>query len=603
MAQSLLAQDAPPILGPEPLVIPSAVGPLVGFCHHPRGGTVRGIGVVLCNPLGYEAMCAHRAYRHLAERLAARGFPALRFDYQGTGDSCGYSDEPGRVNAWLESIGAAVEELRERTGVRAVALFGVRFGATLAAVSAAKRGDIDSLILWAPSASGRAYVRELRAFRMIKASADMPAPVLDGAEEAAGYRFDKPTISGLADIDLLSIKDRPVTRALLVPRDDIPGDEVKLERHFKAAGIEVRLISDQGYAEMMRDAQETVVPFQALDRMIDWLEEGKHQEVRFVSPPKSARGTLTVTSRGSGLAAREQVLRFGDGLRLFGIASEPNEGLPRLDRPAILFLNVGANHHVGPHRMYVSLGRDLAARGYLGFRFDVAGLGDSQTAPGGGENRLYSKDSVVDVKTAMAFLEDRFGVRRFVLVGLCSGAYLAFHTCVEDSRVVGQVLLNPQKLDWKEGDSLELSMRKGFLSTRYYTRALLSATVWQRALRGEVDVRGVLGVLGERLVARARADIGTLSAKMRGQREPQTEIERAFHTLCGRGVESLLVFSFSDGGIDHIQKHLGRDVRKMRPHRNFRYEIIEEADHTFTPIASQAVLHDLLVQHVTERFS
>jgi pimeloyl-ACP methyl ester carboxylesterase len=299
---------------------------------------------------------------------------------------------------------------------------------------------------------------------------------------------------------------------------------------------------------------------------------------------------------------REQCLRFGDGLRLFGITSEPKDGSPRPDRPAVLFLNVGANHHVGPNRMYVVLARELAARGYLGFRFDVSGFGDSQIAPGGSENRLYSKDSLGDVKTAMTFLTDRFGVRRFVVIGLCSGAYMAFHSCVEDPRVAGQILLNPQKLDWREGDSLELSMRKSFGSNRFYARALLDRTVWRRALRGEVNVRAVMGIVHERLLAHAKSDLRSLSARLRGRAEPQTEIERAFHAVTRRGVDTLFVFSWSDGGIDHMERHLGRGARKMREYKNFRLQIVDGADHTFTQVSAQGVLYDLVVDHVTSRF-
>jgi len=64
-------------------------------------------GVVLCNPFGYEAMCMHRAYRYFAEAFAHAGFPALRFDYHGTGDSSGKDRDPQRLRAWLDSIHAA----------------------------------------------------------------------------------------------------------------------------------------------------------------------------------------------------------------------------------------------------------------------------------------------------------------------------------------------------------------------------------------------------------------------------------------------------------------------------------------------------------------
>ena len=595
------AGDAP-ARAPIPVVFGAPPGPLVGLYHAPEGPTIRPMGVVLCNPLGYEAMCAHRTYRCLAERLAARGFPVLRFDYHGTGDSSGYADGPGRVRAWRESIGAAIDELRERAGVHTVALIGVRFGATLAAIVAAERRDVEALVLWAPSPSGRAYVRELRAFGMIKQPAGAPRQHLHGGEEAAGYLFDRATVTDLSAIDISVGRERTVARALIVGRDVLPGAEPRLAKHFEECGVDVRLTTDSGYARMMRDPQETVVPFATLDRIVDWLEEWAYGEAPTPAPPMSTRNALVTASRVPGVNVKEQAFRFGEGQRLFGISTQPTNRPLDSQRPAVVFLNVGANHRVGPNRMYVSLARDLASLGYLGFRFDVGGLGDSTVPPGAPENRLYSKDSVGDVKAALTFLGERFGVDRFLLVGLCSGAYLAFHTCVEDPRVTGQILLNPQTFEWKDGDSLELSVRKSFLSTRYYARALLDADVWWRALRGQLNVYGVARVLQERLKTQVNAKLKRFIARVRGEREPQSEVERAFHAMCLRGVDTLLIFSFNDGGLDMIEQHLGINVEKMRDHANLRLEIVEGADHTFTPIDSQVTLHELVRRHVTTHF-
>jgi pimeloyl-ACP methyl ester carboxylesterase len=267
----------------------------------------------------------------------------------------------------------------------------------------------------------------------------------------------------------------------------------------------------------------------------------------------------------------------------------------------MLFLNVGANHRVGPNRMYVTTARDLAALGYLCFRFDVAGLGDSKIAPGSRENRLYSKDSVGDVKSAMDFIQDQYSISRFALAGLCSGAYLAFHTCVEDPRVVAQVLMNPQTFEWKEGDSLELSTRNSFLSTRHYLRALFEPEVWRRMATGQVNVALVAKVLRDRLVVRSVGGLRSLAARATMRRQELSEVARAFQSVSDRGVETLLIFSFSDGGLDMIETHLGGEGRRMKGRRNFRLTIVEGADHTFTPIDSQVRVRGLIVRHVVSR--
>jgi alpha-beta hydrolase superfamily lysophospholipase len=591
-------------LATQPIVFGPPDRSLLGFCHAREGPPTRSLAVVLCNPLGYEAMSVNRTYRHLAERLAKRGFLALRFDYDGTGDSSGRSDDPGRVRAWLDSIHAAADEACARAGTRQLALFGVRFGATLAARAALERGDVDCLISWAPIVSGRAHVREIRAYRLIKpvkAAAPKTSQSTDGSEEIAGYGFSRETLTDMAALDLLA-GGRVARRALVLPRNERAADETRLVAHLRARGTDVRLGVDTGYGSMMRDdPYETVVPFATLDGIVDWLSEERYPERRTPAPTRPARQVFSVAGRPGKIGVVETPLLFGDANRLFGVITEP-DGPLRADRPAVCFLNVGGNHHVGPHRMSVDFARDLAARGYLTFRFDVAGLGESRPIPGTRENRIYTKDSVADVQSAMTLLGQTRNATRFVLVGLCSGAYLAFHSAAEDARVAGQVLLSSYAFEWKEGDPVAPTERKSYDSTRTYMHALLDYRVWRRALRGEVDVRGIAGILLERLQTRIDSQLPVLSARLRGQRSRQNDVERTFNELCDRGVQSLLVSSFTDGGLDMITRYLGNDARKMRGRKEFALEIPVGADHTFSSLASQKILLRIITSYLNRHF-
>jgi alpha-beta hydrolase superfamily lysophospholipase len=106
--------------------------------------------VVLCNAVGNEYIYAHRTMRNLSSRLSKAGFHVLRFDYYGTGDSSGGSDEVS-PQRWCENIKAAMVELQEMTGAARMSLIGLRFGANLAARVAARSPTvINSLALWEP---------------------------------------------------------------------------------------------------------------------------------------------------------------------------------------------------------------------------------------------------------------------------------------------------------------------------------------------------------------------------------------------------------------------------------------------------------------------
>src|ERR1051326_1485403 len=88
--------------------------PLFGWLHTPVAAPKTGEAIVICQPLGHEYISAHRSMRHLADRLAARGIPALRFDYDGTGDSAGTDEDPDRLTAWLGSIREAIAYVRDQ---------------------------------------------------------------------------------------------------------------------------------------------------------------------------------------------------------------------------------------------------------------------------------------------------------------------------------------------------------------------------------------------------------------------------------------------------------------------------------------------------------
>jgi len=612
---------------------PIVFGQLFGWYHAPTR-PMRNGGVVLCNPFGYEAMCLHRCYRILAERIARAGIPALRFDYHGTGDSDGTDHDPDRLAAWLASIGAAVEELRRRAGISEVSLFGVRLGATLAVLSAIERQDLGSLVLWTPYLTGRAFLREMRmmqtagaeqAFASAQDRGASPAvrkteSLGEASEEAIGYLLTGATVADLSKIDLRAQKVAPAKRVLLLGRDDLP-DDGRYARHLASVGVDVTdLTSVGGYAAMMQDAYLSKVPEEAFQRIVEWLG-GVHSEVAQREDAEPERVTLLdFTRKGPTLAvesigpsaegrgsaesdgaakpkAREEAFMFGPTGSLLGILCEPAERTEARTSDAVIFLNVGSNHRVGSNRMYVKMARRLATRGITSLRFDVSGIGDS-VSTAGIENRLYAKEAVFDVQAAMDALENLREARRFYLVGLCSGAYLAFQTAHVEPRVAGQILINTQTFRWREGDSLEVSLRKNYRSTRYYTTEIWNPQVWGRVLRGEVNTKGIAAELATRALDRAkRGALGTI-ARVRHGRLEIDEVAAQFKDILRRGTSTLLVFGASDGGLDKMEAHLGPGAKKLAKFRNFALEIVEGTDHTFTPLWSQEWLEKLVIDTV-----
>jgi pimeloyl-ACP methyl ester carboxylesterase len=97
----------------------------------------------------------------LAAALAARGFPVLRFDYRGCGNSSGDLAD-AELAHWQADLAQAAVELRDRAGIDTICVGGLRFGATLAALAADADPAIDSILLWESVLSGGSYVKQLR---------------------------------------------------------------------------------------------------------------------------------------------------------------------------------------------------------------------------------------------------------------------------------------------------------------------------------------------------------------------------------------------------------------------------------------------------------
>lgn len=130
----------------KPLVLWCAGAALVGILHEPERPSHRGVVVVTGAPQ-YRAG-SHRQFVLLARALAAAGFPVLRFDYRGMGDSGG--DFVG-FEGVEKDIECAVDRLfAEVEGLSDVVLWGLCDGASAAAFYAKSDPRIGGLVLLNP---------------------------------------------------------------------------------------------------------------------------------------------------------------------------------------------------------------------------------------------------------------------------------------------------------------------------------------------------------------------------------------------------------------------------------------------------------------------
>lgn len=546
---------------------------LLGHTYVPE--TFGRVGIVVVPPFGWEDICFYRPVRFLIQRLAEHGFPALRFDLPGSGDSSGSAFDKGLVEAWIDSIEDAAAELRAISGVEQVAVLGIRLGGLLAVAAAARGADIQDLILWGAPPSGRAELRELRAFanmerREYATTAPTP-PQPDPGFEVGGFLLAPETRSALESLEIpaAGLSGR---RVLLLSRDNIQPD-AKLVRILESAGCAVEVGEGSGYAALMVGTHDAPIPDNTARVMLDFLGPGLRDRT---ADPASDPATALLTEPGG--AVVETIYPIASaGRSLFGILAEPGPRTPRADW-CLLFLNAGGVRHIGPNRMWVEAARRWASRGVVSLRLDLAGIGESDgdqllDIPG-----LYQEHLVEQVDLAMESLRARFGFERFAAIGLCSGAFWAFHAAIRDPRIRAAILLNPRLFFWDP----EVDRRR---MRRRATKALVNWWDWYRIASGRVRLRLV------KRAARALFDTSVPVQAGAGRQIPAQNMAEAWKALARHGTKLTLVFTEGEPLLREMEEE-----GQMPPADNPRICCLRVANagHTFRPRWAQKIAHGFI---------
>jgi len=586
----------------EPLYFPAAAPRLFGWLHRPAadcGAT----GVVICKPFGYELLVGHRSLRAFAEMAAAAGIPALRFDYQGTGDAAEIDPDADQIEWWTRDVVAAVDELRARTGVSRICLLGFRLGALIATLAAARCESVTGLVLVAPVTSGRSYLRELRTQQLaarVDASADDAARVAaegeaGGAVDVAGHAMSAATVAALAGLELTAQAAPHRASILIIDRDDLPAAQTWY-RSLRAAGTDAEYLTLPGFVGMMMTTPFlTTLPQAMLETTREWLVRFAARPGGSASSAAHAAGStreLTLPEAGSEDAITERPVRFGPGGILFGVVSEPPRGEQR--RRGVVLLNNGADYHIGASRMYVPLARHWARNGYAVLRMDVAGLGDSGVRPGGPVNAVFPPAVIEDMRAAVDFMREQYDARELTIGGLCSGAYHALGAAVAALPVNRILMINPEAFAWKEGPPLsgDRATAGGALRAR-----AVSGTHWKKLLSGQINPARALTVLSARLTLTLGSQLRALLRTLRIQLP--NDAARQFEQIARRGIQVTIVFSQGEPGIELLQLQAGSALRRW-PER-CHVHVIGGGDHTFTRNAARVVLQKFLSDQLFRR--
>ena len=261
----------------QPVLFGPSDKQLFGCYHFPKSNMSRNCGVILCNSIGDEYIRFHRAYRQLADLLSRSGFPVLRFDYYGCGDSSGECNQ-GTVEQWLYDVESACTEMRHRSGVRRICLAGLRIGGTLATLAGVATLDIDGIVLWDPVLNGNEYVHQLMTMHngMLRYAhvQHRPETVDDHYTEILGFRFSNNFLKSIRNINLMEMKDTPCDKLLLIETDRRVCQSEFGNRVTKlGANLNYQRFPNEELWVWQEEMGKIRVPHQVLHSIVSWSKE------------------------------------------------------------------------------------------------------------------------------------------------------------------------------------------------------------------------------------------------------------------------------------------------------------------------------------------
>lgn len=281
----------------------------------------------------------------------------------------------------------------------------------------------------------------------------------------------------------------------------------------------------------------------------------------------------------------EKIALFGESSNLVGVVTQPEAGKGSPWDVGFVLLNAGVIHHIGPNRLNVKLARRLAAVGFKSLRFDLSGIGDSRPSQ---STMSYESQAVADIRTAMDYMQATCGVRRFVLVGLCSGADNA-HASAHDERVYGLVMLEPYAYPLR-------STRWRFQLMRLRSPRWLASYAGRRVERIMTRLRAS----AERKAGQRRAGGGVNVVSYVRHKPPLALFAAGLRRVIDRGGAVMETFSGSSLRLINHPSQMERVLRPFGLVGRVTCLLWPETNHTFTEVSAQTRLLDTIVAWAEE---
>ena len=253
----------------------------------------------------------------------------------------------------------------------------------------------------------------------------------------------------------------------------------------------------------------------------------------------------------------EEVLQFGKNKDLIGIITSPADKKRATNHPVFIFLNSGFIHRVGFSRVHVEISRKLAQMGFVSFRMDSSGIGDSLSR---NDNLQIDQRWVNETREAMDVLSMKKGSERFVLIGNCSGAELSFNTACVDQRVVSAVLINPTS---------------NRILLQYYIRlGLFMPSIWLRLIKGKLKYKYTFQKY-------LRIKASDQHRRVSEKEDLKVRIINNFKQLTHRGCRLFMIHCEWDANFSYYRKLYKKELADLISENKIKVATIKGMNHDF----------------------
>lgn len=451
---------------------------MYGVLYKPNISNQRNFGWIFCAPFGVERSFSHRLFVDFARTLCQKGYPVLRFDYPGTGDSEGEFQDYS-MEDWIAGLDLAILELRVRARVECKGLLGLRFGATLASIYAQRNQHFLQLILWEPVIRGEEYIEEIQraicAQNLLRNLSSLNLTKNRGEELPSekflthcGFEINPALVQEIRSLHL-GKSERPGTMPVgifqLAPREQVNNDPLLSQlyqfyqkggpTHFYRVFLPPPWRPQKDYCFHFESLFRSTLNW--IDRFCQWIKHDSKpedsalaQSSRFV--PARRNGTLKSLQQPlifkpiAESGYREIPVIFpSHGYKISGILHLP----PHSENSSIGFFMTAPGYisRTMSNRLYVKIARALANQGFMILRYDPQGIGDSEGRLQfeSIQNLFYQVQQglyVPDTLAAVSYLRQEWGCQHTIALSTCGGAVTDMIAASHDPCIEGLIALD-----------------------------------------------------------------------------------------------------------------------------------------------------------------